>query len=285
MFDKLKALFVKPHFEAKSESENSEPKVVLNNLDVFKTPEGFGRWTLVLGAEGCGKTTLVKEIAKQHKTFAYMSFKNVKTFQTVKNVDLYVIDDIHLAEPEQLEKVFQYLCGARHDNVKHVIAVSQDLKGIPSEVLRRFKVIAFFWSAKQHMKLQTVVFGGLKDARDFADRIIRLLPFQYILYDVQTGYMSEPMLNTNTELILKAMNEPMLNNNKTVAKKPKNTVVLENGEKISRENVKITPLIVKMLKEHPEYKYTYIAEQLGTTVHYVKKVASRYQRGLIKYAF
>jgi len=283
MFDRLKSLFVKVEPKPKVEPESG--KVVLNNLDVFKTPEGLGRWTLVLGAEGCGKTTLVKEIAKQHKTFAYMSFKDVKTFQTVRDVELYVIDDIHLAEPEQLEKVFQYLCGARHDNVKHIIAVSQDLKGIPSEVIRRFKVIVFFWSAKQHMKLQTVVQGGLKSARDFADRIIRLLPFQYIVYDVQTGFISEPIVNTNTDLVMRAMNEPMPNTAKTESKTKKETIMLENGEKISRKNVKITPIIVKMLKEHPEYKYAYIAEQLGTTVHYVKKVASRYQRGLLKYTF
>jgi GTPase SAR1 family protein len=279
MFEKLKALLLSKSQDVKKTETTKtivDTNVVINNLDVFKTPEGQGRWTLVIGAEGQGKTYFVKEIAKKSRTFAYVE---AEKFQSVQNVDLFIIDDLHKANQQKQQEIFEFLCGARHQNIKNIICVTQELKGIPSEVIRRFKVIAFFYSAKQHMKLQTVVKGGLKEASQMADKIIRLLPRQYYLYDVQSGYFSEPIANIETSTILKAMCDVLPNKIREHVDKIK----LENGEKLTRDNIKITPLIVKMLREHPEYKYKYIAQQLQTSTDYVKKVASKWQRGLLKY--
>lgn len=282
MFDGIKRLFKgkKDGIEPKTEPKTEKDAIVKNNLDVFKTPEGQGRWCLVVGAEGQGKTHLVREIAKKVNDFGYV---DATEFQTVENVQLFVIDDLHKAEPSKQEEIFNFLCGARHQNIKNIICITQELKGIPSEVLRRFKVIAFFYSAKQHMKLQTLIEGGLREASAMSDKIIRLMPRRYCLYDVQSGYFKNPPLsNVETDLLLKAMQDviPIVEQKDTLEKYGKITV---NGEKLDRTDIKITPLIVKALKEHPEFKYSKIAEDHKTTVQVVKNVAYRYRKGLLKY--
>jgi len=277
----IKGFFHKPERKIEQPQTTETPKttVKVNDLSVFATPEGQGRWALVIGAEGQGKTYMVKEVAAKIGKFAYVE---APEFQPTKNVDLFVIDDLHKATPQKLAEIFQFLCGARHENIKNVICVTQELKGIPSEVVRRFKVVAFFYSAKQTMKIQTLVKGGLKEASAMADKIIRLLPRTYYLYDVQTGLFKNPPLpNTETSLLMKGLSDVLPN----ITEKPiSDKITLENGEKVKRQDVKITPLIIKTLKDHPEFKYAYIAEQYGTTVDYVKKVASRWQRGLTKYS-
>jgi len=270
----LKGLFRKP--EKIEKPQTTSANVKLNDLSVFEMPEGQGRWALVIGAEGQGKTYLVKLIAQKFGKFAYVE---APEFQPTKNVDLFVIDDLHKATPQKLSQIFQFLCGARHENIKNVICVTQELKGIPSEVVRRFKVVAFFYSAKQTMKIQTLVKGGLKEASAMADKIIRLLPRTYYLYDVQTGlFKNPPLANTETTLLMKGLSDILPN----IQEKPiSDKITLENGEKVKRSDIKITPLIIKTLKEHPEYKYTFIADHYGTTEDYVKKVASRWKRGLM----
>jgi hypothetical protein len=279
MFERIKAIFGAKKDVEPVQKLSEKPVVVLNDLSVFETPEGQGRWTLVVGAEGQGKTYLVREIAKKDGTFAYVE---APEFQPTGNVDLFIIDDLHKAQPQKQQEIFEFLCGARHQNIKNVICVTQELKGIPSEVIRRFKVIAFFYSAKQHMKLQTVIKGGLKEASAMADQIIRLMPRNYFLYDVQSGFFKNPPLpNTETDLIMKAMTDVLPNKHEKPESNGK--ITLETGEKLTRENIKITPLIVKTLKEHPEYKYSFIAQKFSTTEHYIKKVAYRYRNGLLKY--
>lgn len=283
MFDKLR-------FWKKTEKTDKplpkdvvpDTNVVLNDLSVFETPEGQGRWTLVVGHEGQGKTYLVRELAKHNGTFAYVE---APTFQPTKDVDLFVIDDLHKANVEKQTEIFNFLCGARHENIKNVVCVTQELKGIPSEVIRRFSVVAFFYSAKQHMKLQTIIKGGLKAASEMSDKILRLMPRTYFLYDVQSGFFKNPPLaNTETDLLKQAMQDVIPNRHEREPEPDRNgKVALENGEKIDREDIKITPLIVKMLKDHPEFKYRTVARKNHTTEAYVKKVASRWQRGLLKY--
>jgi len=288
MFDKLKHLFVKKTVKETEQklSEERKSEVVFNSLDVFKTPEGQGRWTLVVGAEGQGKTYFVKQIAKAVRSKGgNFGFTEAPEFEPTQNVDLFVIDDLGKAEPQKQREVFEFLCGARHRNIKNVICVTHELKGIPSEVIRRFKVVIFFYSAKQHMKLQTLVRGGLKQALQFANVIMDLKPREYMLYDVQSGFIKNPPLpNTETQLVLKAMSDviPKPKHKTPISKNGK--ITLENGEKLNRENVKITPLIVKTLREHPEYKYAYIAQQFHTSEHYVKKVAYKLRHGMLKYA-
>jgi len=284
MFERIKGFFSrnKPEKTEKLQTpEQPQTTVKLNDLTVFQLPEGQGRWALVIGAEGQGKTYLVKLIAQKFQSFAYVE---APEFQPTKNVDLFVIDDLHKATPQKLSEIFQFLCGARHENIKNVICVTQELKGIPSEVVRRFKVVAFFYSAKQHMKLQTIVKGGLREASEMANRIIRLLPRTYCLYDVQTGFFKNPPLsNTETDLLLKGLSDVLPNITEKPVSDKNGKITLENGAKLERSDIKITPLIIKMIREHPEYKYAFIAEQLHTTTDYVKKVASRWQRGLTKY--
>jgi len=281
MFEKLRQLFTRKHDvePLKEVTEPQKPKLILNDFSVFKTPEGQGRWCLVIGKEGQGKTFLVRELAKRYKTFAYME---ASEFQPTTNTELLIIDDLHKASKEKLNELALWLCNARHDEIKKVICVAQELKPIPSELMRRFTVFAFFYSAKQTMKLQTVIKGTLKDAMAMSDAIIRLQPREYFLYDVQTGFFKNPPLsNTNTDLLIQALEHPLKGPTKPLTVETK--IKLENGEKVTRKDVKITPLIIQMLKEHPEYKYRFIAEQHHTTVDYVKKVASRWQRGLTKY--
>ena len=248
MFEKIKSIFGAPKKDVKPLQKLSEkPVVVLNDLSVFKTPDGQGRWTLVIGAEGQGKTYLVREIAKKNGTFAYVE---APEFQPTENVDLFIIDDLHKAEPQKQKEIFEFLCGARHQNIKNIICVTQELKGIPSEVIRRFKVIVFFYSAKQHMKLQTVIKGGLKEANAMADQIIRLMPRQYYLYDVQSGFFKNPPLpNTETDLILKAMRDVLPN--KREKSEPNGKITLENGLKLEKTDINLFQAIVKEIKEHP----------------------------------
>lgn len=277
MFEKIKQIFkttktnVKPLRPQPIEQNN----IKLNDLTVFKTPEGQGRWTLVLGSEGQGKTFLVREIAKHNGTFAYIE---APEFQPTKNVDLFVIDDLHKANTQKQAEIFEFLCGARHENIKNIICVTQELKGIPSEVIRRFKVIAFFYSAKQHMKLQTVIKGGLKEASAMADKILRLLPRQYFLYDVQSGFFKNPSLpNTNTELIMKAMQDVLPNK---YEKSDTNTkITLENGLKLEKGDINLFQAILMDFKGHPEWRYGYIAKRYGvpynTVNTYVKRARKR----------
>lgn len=69
----------------------------------------------------------------------------------------------------------------------------------------------------------------------------------------------------------------------TAIKEREEKIVLESGERVDKKAVKLAPLIIKELREHPEYKYSYIAEKYRTTVGYVKKIASHWKRGLLKY--
>jgi len=278
MFKTLKRFIFKPKSESKPQ-KSLRNSVKFNDLSVFDLPEGQGRWCLVIGAEGQGKTYMVKEVAKRFERFAYVE---ATEFEPVKDVDLFIIDDLHKATKDKMSHIFMWLCGARHDRVRNVIVVSQELKGVPSEIIRRFKVLAFFYSAKQHMKLQTVIRGGLREASEFANTIIRLMPRQYILYDVQTGAIHNSLKNTETELLTKAMNKPLpyveTKNNPI----KKTTIKLPNGEKVNRKNVKLFPLVVKVLKEHPEYKYRYIAKMFGISENHVKNYAFRARkRGLL----
>lgn len=274
MFWKKKSEPQKEILEPKSEVS----KVVLNDLTVFETPEGQGRWSLVIGAEGQGKTHMVRELAKKFPKFAYMQ---AAEFQPIQDVELLIVDDLHKASRQKLEELALWLCNARHDTVKHVVCVAQELKPVPSELMRRFKVYAFFYSAKQHMKLQTVIKGTLKDASAMSDAIIRLQPRQYFLYDVQTGFLKNPPLsNVDVDLLMQALEHPVKGATKPLL--TENKIKLENGEKLSREDVKITPLIIKTVQEHPEFKYRYIAEQYGTTEGYVKKaICLARKRGLL----
>lgn len=282
MLESIKALFKREKQENKPKTPlKPETAIKRNDLTVFAEPEGQGRWTLVLGSEGQGKTHLVKTLAQKYPQFAYVE---AKEFQPVDNVDLFIIDDLHEAPTSKLDEIFKYLTRGRHHNVKNIVCVSQELKGIPSQVIRRFKVIVFFYSAKQHMKMQSIVKGGLREASELANSIIRLLPRTYFLFDVQTGFFKNPALdNEDLALLMKAMSKPL------PYVKPKRTpdkngkITLENGVKVQREDIKITPLIIKTLKEHPEYKYAFVAEQFNTSEAYVKKVASRWRRGLMKY--
>jgi hypothetical protein len=282
MFERLKRLISLGKTDKEAEPLQkiaTVDNVVMNDLSVFETPEGQGRWALVLGAEGQGKTFLVREVAKRNGTFAYVE---ATTFQPTQDVDLFIIDDLHKAPKEKQTEIFNFLCGARHDNIKNIICVTQELKGIPSEVIRRFKVVAFFYSAKQHMKLQTIIKGGLKAASEMSDKILRLMPRTYFLYDVQSGFFKNPPFpNTETDLLKQAMQDVIPNKQERESDK-NGKITLENGDNVDRENIKITPLIVKMLTEHPEYKYRYIAKRNRTTEDYVKKVASRLHRGLLK---
>jgi len=275
----LKRLIVKPKSEGKPQKQ-PKSTVRFNDLSVFDLPEGQGRWCLVIGAEGQGKTYMVKEIAKRFDRFGYVE---ATEFEPVKDVDLFIVDDLHKATKEKMNHIFMWLCGARHDNVKNVIVVSQELKGVPSEIIRRFKVLAFFYSAKQHMKLQTVIRGGLKEASEFANTVIRLMPRTYILYDVQTGATHNSLANTDTDLLIKAMKEPLpYTEPKINPVQRKKTIKLPNGEKVNRKNVKLFPLVVKVLKEHPEYKYRYVAEMFGISENHVKNYAFRARkRGLL----
>jgi len=276
----LQGLLNKPKREDKPQKKPETPKTVkFNDLSVFDLPEGQGRWCLVIGAEGQGKTYMVKEIAKRFKRFGYVEATN---FQTVKDLELFIIDDLHKANKQKHAEIFMWLCGARHDNVKNVIVVTQELKGIPSEIIRRFKVLAFFYSAKQHMKLQTVIRGGLREASEFANTIIRLMPRSYILYDVQTGATYNSLANTDIDKLLKAMEKPLPKPRNNSNNNHKGKIKLPNGEKIDRKNVKLTPLVIKMIKEHPEYKYRYIAEIFGISENHVKNIAFRARkRGLL----
>lgn len=270
MWKKIRQLL---HIKDVSEpsSKVSEPteksKIITNDLSVFKTPEGLGRWCLVIGHEGQGKTFLVKELAKKYKNFSYMQ---ASEFQPTTNTELLIIDDLHKASKEKLNEIALWLCNARHDEIKKVVCVAQELKPIPSELMRRFTVYAFFYSAKQTMKLQTVIKGTLRDAMTMSDAIIRLQPREYFLYDVQTGYFKNPALsNIDTDLISQALEHPLKGPTKPLTVDTK--IKLENGEKLSRKDIKITPLIINMVQEHPEYKYRYVAEQFGTSESYVKK--------------
>lgn len=279
MFEGLKRLFGDKKSDVKPLQKLSEkPVVVLNNLDVFKTPEGQGRWCLVIGAEGQGKTYLVREIAKKNGTFAYVE---APEFQPTENVDLLIIDDLHRAQPQKQQEIFEFLCGARHRNIKNIICVTQELKGIPSEVIRRFKVIVFFYSAKQHMKLQTLIKGGLREAAAMADQIIRLMPRQYFLYDVQSGYFKNPPLpNASTDLILNAMCDVLPN--KHEKRKTNGKITLENGLKLEKSDINLFQAIVKDLKEHPEWRYGYIAKRYGVPYNTVNTYAKRARkRGLL----
>jgi len=278
MFETLKRLIFKPKTVDKPQKQ-PKSTVRYNDLSVFDLPEGQGRWCLVIGAEGQGKTYMVKEVAKKFERFAYVE---ATEFQPVRDVDLFIIDDLHKATKDKMNHIFMWLCGARHDNVRNVIVVSQELKGVPSEIIRRFKVLAFFYSAKQHMKLQTVIRGGLKEASEFANTVIRLMPRTYILYDVQTGATHNSLANTDTDLLIKAMKDPLpyVEPKNNLAKKA--TIRLPNGEKVNRKNVKLFPLVVKVLKEHPEYKYRYVAEMFGISENHVKNYAFRARkRGLL----
>jgi len=246
--------------------------VTYNDLDVFKLPEGQGRWTLVLGAEGQGKTRLVKEVAKRFEhSFAYVE---ATQFEPVKDVDLLIIDDLHKAEQSKIDEIMRFVCGARHDNIKYIICVTQELKGIDAAMIRRFKVVAFFYSAKQHMKLQTIVEGGLKEASEFANNFIRLQPYYYVLYDVQTGFTKNPPLyNLSVDLLIEAMDKPMA---VTEAPKPK-----VKKAKI-KDGVKKTYVVASYTLMHPEIKYNTIASKFGVTIGYVKKVKHRLVHGQIK---
>jgi len=276
----LKRLFQKPKTEAKPQKPAETAKTVTyNDLSVFDLPEGQGRWCLVLGAEGQGKTYMVRLLAQRFERFAYVE---ATEFQPVKDVDLYIIDDLHKAPKQKHQEIFMWLCGARHDRVSNVVVVTQELKGIPSEIIRRFKVLALFYSAKQHMKLQTVIRGGLREASEFANRIIDLLPRQYILYDVQTGATYNSLQNTDIDRLLKAMEKPLPKPKNRQFKVKKSVIKLPNGDIFDRRNIKLTPLVIKTIKEHPEYKYRYIAEIFGITENHVKNIAFRARkRGLL----
>lgn len=155
MLSFLKRLLNKPKTVDKPQKQ-PKSTVRYNDLSVFDLPSGQGRWCLVIGAEGQGKTYMVKELAKKFQRFAYVEATD---FQPVRDIELFIIDDLHKATKSKMQEVFMWLCGARHDNVKNIIVVSQELKGVPAEIIRRFKILAFFYSAKQHT---TLSLKGLK---------------------------------------------------------------------------------------------------------------------------
>jgi len=278
MWKALKRFLKRDVSEPPREVLEPKTKVVINDLGVFKTPEGQGRWTLVIGAEGQGKTYMVREIAKRNGKFAYVE---ATEFEPTKDVELFIIDDLHKATLQKQREIFEFLCGARHQNIKNIICVTQELKGIPSEVIRRFKVIVFFYSAKQHMKLQTIVKGGLKEASAMADQILRLMPRTYYLYDVQSGLFKNPALsNTDTDLLMKAMQDVLPNKHEKTQTNGK--ITLENGLKLEKGDINLFQAITKDIREHPEWRYGYIARKWNVPYKTVKQYAWRgRKRGLL----
>jgi GTPase SAR1 family protein len=244
--------------------------VRINDMDVFATPEGLGRWVLVIGHEGFGKTTLVKEFVS--KRFEKWGYIQAEDFQPQKDLDLLIIDDLHKCSKAKLDEIFAWLCNARHDNIKNVIAITQDLKNIDSATLRRFVVYVFFWNQKQAMKLQAIVRGGLKESLKFANMILDIPRYHYILYDAETGFIKNPPVsNRDVDILIQALNKPIPKTRTQTVKEK-----IPNGD-----GIKTTYVIASLVAMNPHIKYSKIAEAFNKDVNYVKQCVYRLKNGKI----